>query len=84
MPIEIKGINYLTATEVLQRISVTRQTLWRWRQEGRIPSGSRYRGRLLVFSPEEVEAIEGFANRIESIDDRASGQLRLFDEDGRE
>jgi predicted DNA-binding transcriptional regulator AlpA len=81
MPVDINGTRYLTATEVLQRIDVARQTLWRWRQEGRIPPGHRYRGRQVIFNPQEVAAIEAYANRIEPIDDRNSGQMSLFNGD---
>ncbi len=79
MPVDINGVSFLTVTEVLQRIAVARQTLWRWRQNGRIPPGHRFRGRQVIFSPEEVAAIEAYANRIEPIDDRRSGQMSLFD-----
>lgn len=65
--VEINGIKYLTATGLLQIVDVTRQTLWRWRHEGKIPAGHRYRGRQVVFSPDEVEAIQEHANRIEPI-----------------
>ena len=83
MPVEIDGVRYLTATEVLQRIEVARQTLWRWRQEGRIPGGHRYRGRMVIFSPQEVVAIEAYANRIEPIETRDQVQLSLFAESPR-
>ena len=83
MPTEINGIQYLSATELLERIDVTRQTLWRWRQEGKIPAGHRFRGRQVVFSPEEVLAIRKYANRIEPIDNSEAGQLSLFNDNGR-
>jgi len=59
----------LTATDVLEQVPVTRQTLWRWRQEGKIPAGHRYRNRQVVFTPDEVEAIREYANRVEPIGD---------------
>ena len=79
MPVEIGGIRYLSTTEVLETVDVTRQTLWRWRQEGKIPSGHRFRGRMVVFGPEEVSAIQEYANRIEPIDNPSVRQLSLFD-----
>jgi predicted DNA-binding transcriptional regulator AlpA len=82
MSVKINEINYLTTTEVLHQISTSRQTLWRWRQEGKIPKGHRYRGRQILFSPEEVEAIKDFANRIEPIERVDSNQLRLFNHVG--
>jgi predicted DNA-binding transcriptional regulator AlpA len=78
MPVSVQGVRYLTASDVLERIPVTRQTLWRWRQEGKIPAGSRYRGRQVLFSPEEVAAIEAYANRIEPIEPSGARQLGLF------
>jgi hypothetical protein len=48
MPVEIGGTKYLGAAEVVKRLNVTRQTLWRWRQQGKIPAGHRYRGREVV------------------------------------
>ena len=78
MSIQINGILYLTASDVVEQIDVTRQTLWRWRQEGRIPMGHRYRNRLVVFTPDEVAAIKEYANRLEPIDDSGHRQLDLF------
>jgi predicted DNA-binding transcriptional regulator AlpA len=68
MPQDIDGTRYLTAAELLEALEVSRQTLWRWRQERRVPSGHRFRGRQVVFSPEEVAAIRAFATRIEPIE----------------
>jgi hypothetical protein len=82
MPIKINEIEYLTAVEVCEEVNVTRQTLWRWRQKGKIPPGHRYRGREVVFSPVEVKAIQEFANRIEPIEPPNNGQLRLFNPRG--
>jgi predicted DNA-binding transcriptional regulator AlpA len=78
MPVEIHGIKYFGVSEVLKSLNVTRQTLWRWRQEGKIPPGHRYRARQVVFSPAEVKAIQEFANRIEPIENPNANQLRLF------
>lgn len=82
MSVQVNGIKYLSAAELLETVDVTRQTLWRWRQEGKIPAGHRFRGRQVVFSPEEVSAIQEFANRIEPIDGSDEGQLSLFGGNG--
>ncbi len=71
MPIKINEVSYLTVTDLLEEVDVTRQTLWRWRQEGKVPAGHRYRSQQVIFSPEEVEVIKGYANRIEPITDKA-------------
>lgn len=78
MPVKINEISYLTASDVLEEVGVTRQTLWRWRQEGKIPQGNRFRNRQVIFSPEEVEVIREFANRIEPIREDEDVQLSLF------
>lgn len=77
MPIEIRGLSYFTATEVTQQVGVSRQTLWRWRQNGEIPQGHRFRRRHVVFTPDEVRVIEEFANQIDPIEplDRVQGDL---------
>jgi len=79
MPIEIQGAPYYTVTELTERLDVSRQTLWRWRQEGKIPLGHKFRNRHVVFTPAEVDRIEAFANRIEPIDGSAEPQLSLFE-----
>jgi predicted DNA-binding transcriptional regulator AlpA len=78
MPIDIEGVRYLTQGEVLDELAVTRQTLWRWQREGKVPAGQRYRGRQVVFGPGEVEAIREFANRLEPIAGGGTAQLSLF------
>ena len=66
--IEVNGVPYICLTDLLRELGISRQTLWRWRQEGKIPAGSRYRDRQVLFTPSEVEQIRGFANRLEPID----------------
>jgi len=78
MPTTINEINYLTASELLEGLDISRQTLWRWRQDGKIPAGHRFRGKQVLFSPEEVEVIVEYANRIEPIDGSSGAQLNLF------
>ena len=65
MPVEIAELLYFTADEVAMRADVSRQTLWRWRQEGNVPGGHRYRGRRLLFTEEEVQLVLDFAHRLE-------------------
>jgi len=80
MPVEIQGAQYFTNTEVSAELGVSRQTLWRWRDKGRIPTGLRYRTRQVLFTSAEVEAIKLFANHLEPIElrDRGVKQLCLF------
>ncbi len=80
MPLTVEGRMFFTAAEVAREIGVVRQTLWRWRQGGKIPAGRRYRDRQILFTPEEVERIKDFAHRVEPIGSHDSpGQRTLFD-----
>ena len=65
--IEIDGVIYTSATEVAEKIGVTRQTLWRWRSEGKIPQGHRFRDRQVLFTESEVASVRRFAFRIQPI-----------------
>ena len=80
MPVQIEGEQYFTHSEVSEELGVSRQTLWRWREKGRIPTGLRYRTRQVLFKRSEVEAIKLFANHLEPIELGGSGvkQLGLF------
>lgn len=78
MPLGIGGLEYLTAAEVCELVGISRQTLWRWRQDTRIPAGLRFRGKRLVFSPDEVEQIRGYASSLEPAGGPFHTQLALF------
>ena len=77
MPLKINGTTYLTANEVVASIDVTRQTFHRWRKEGKAPSGHKYRNQV-VFTKEEFEQIEEYANRVEPVNLNTSTQIPLF------
>jgi predicted DNA-binding transcriptional regulator AlpA len=79
MPVEINGTRYLQVTEVADTVGVTRQTLWRWRRDGVIPVGRKYRGRQIIYTQSEVELIQLFAERIEPIDDSHRREKTLFE-----
>jgi predicted DNA-binding transcriptional regulator AlpA len=63
--IEIKGVEYFSTTEVLKEAGISRQTLWRWRQEGRVPDGHRFRNGQVLFSGAEYQEILAYANHLE-------------------
>jgi predicted DNA-binding transcriptional regulator AlpA len=67
MPVQIAGVEYFSADEVADAVGVSRQTLWRWRTDGRIPAGNRYRDRQIVFTAGEFEVIRQFACRVEPV-----------------
>lgn len=78
MPIQILDSEYLTAAEVCQLVAISRQTLWRWRQEGLIPQGRRLRGQWLLFSSEDLKAIRSYAMTLEPADAGPRNQMKLF------
>ncbi len=77
-PLCIDGSEYFSATQIVETTGISRQTLWRWRQEGKVPAGHRFRDKLLVFTPEELEQIRQYANRVEPIGGAVHSQLSLF------
>ena len=82
MPKLIDHLTYYKAAEVAAELGVSRQTLWRWRQEGRVPAGHRFRDRQVLFTESEVQAIREFALRVEPIAAPNHSQLRLFPDRG--
>ena len=77
MPIELKSRLYFSVNEVLSDTGISRQTLWRWRQDGKVPLGHRFRDRQILFDEEEFHAIRRYATHVEPLDVGAR-QLRLF------
>lgn len=67
MPLTIEGVEFFTTTEVTQILGISRQTLWRWRAEGNVPLGRRFRRKSVVFTKVEVDEIVAFANKVEPI-----------------
>lgn len=78
MPIDVGGITYLFASELAAELGVSRTTFWRWRREGKVPSGRRFRDRQVLFTEEESQRVRDYATRIEPINTADSRQLKLF------
>jgi predicted DNA-binding transcriptional regulator AlpA len=78
MPLLINGAEYLSAAEVMAEVGVSRVTLWRWRRSGKIPKGNKLRGRKVLFTLRELDAIREYALHIEPIEPAPSEQLPLF------
>lgn len=75
----IDGTRYFTAADVVRAAGVSRQTLWRWRQDGKVPAGRKYRDKQVVFTSAELEQICEYAHRLGPIETEVSGdQMRLF------
>lgn len=83
MSITIEGVSYHSAADVARQVGVTRQTLWRWRQDGKVPVGRRYRDKQILFTAAELEQIRDYANRIEPLSVENPGQMQLFKRWGR-
>lgn len=66
--VTVNGTTYWTATDISNQLRIARQTLWRWRRDEKVPKGRLYRGKLVVFSKEEVGLIHQFANRLSPLD----------------
>ena len=80
MPVTVNGKEFFTATEVAEDVGVVRQTLWRWRQESKIPAGHRYRDRQILFSLKELDEIRQFAHKLEPLgSDENPNQKKLFE-----
>ncbi len=79
MPIQIDGVEYVTAQEAADVADVTRQTIWRWKKAGKIPCGYRFRNGQLLFTREELTAIRRYANRVQPSDAADAGQAMIFD-----
>ena len=78
MPIDIDGVGFFSANEMAEACGVSRQTLWRWRRQGVVPQGRRFRDRQLLFTQSELEQVQDYANRVEPIDLSVREQLKLF------
>jgi hypothetical protein len=74
------GQTFYNMTEVCDFIRRSRTTVWRWKQEEKIPKGRRYRDKELLFTQQEMESIYAYAHRM-SLDEASAElkhQLRLF------
>jgi predicted site-specific integrase-resolvase len=78
MAIEIKGLTCSSLSDVAEMIDFIRQTLWRWRQDGKVPPERKYRGRQVIYTTAEPNAIEQFANRIDPVEPSDKVQRDLF------
>lgn len=66
--VKINGKEYFTATGVASDVGICRQTLWRWRQSGKIPPGYRHRSGQVLFTEDEVQIICAYATRVVPIE----------------
>lgn len=83
IPLSIDGTSFYALAAIASEVGVSRQTIWRWRQEGKIPVGHIYRDRRVVFSESEARAVLEYANRIEPAAGVVRDQLSLFSTEAR-
>lgn len=74
----LEGKTYFSAADVARELGVSRQTIWRWQKDGKIPGGLRYRDHRVVYTAEEFSVIRDYAHRLEPIDTTPPAQLKLF------
>ena len=81
--IEIDGVVYLTAGEVARSLGITRQTLWRWRRDGKVPPGRTNRNGQLLFTVDDLRrmldhslAVEPLHQGIENPPSRPKPKIR--------
>lgn len=65
MPREIQGRRFYSIAEVADCAGVTRQTLWRWRGAGHVPTGQRFRTGQVLFTESDIAAVRAYANQLE-------------------
>ena len=84
MPVEVSGKRFFNVTDVTEIVGVTRQSIWRWCRDEKIPSGRRYQGQQRIFTREEVEKIYAYAHRLEPAGSTGEfeHQLKLFKQNG--
>lgn len=80
MPVDIESATYFTVGEVANMVGRNRTTLWRWRQQHRIPLGRKYCDNQVLYSAEEVALVFSYAHRLKPVDAKARlcDQLSLF------
>jgi hypothetical protein len=67
MPKEIDSSEYWSASELIRELHVSRQTLWRWRRQRRIPVGRRFRDGQVLFTAAEADCVRHYANKVEPV-----------------
>ena len=73
---------HITAAEACESLSISRQTLWRWRKAGVVPKGGLLRRKTVVFTEQEFAEIQAYALQIVPLDEQPA-QLGLSFTSGR-
>ena len=59
--VKVGSDDFFPLDAVAAAVEIIRQTLWRWRSEGKVPAGHRLRNRRILFPAAEVSAIVDYA-----------------------
>lgn len=73
----------MSVAEISRYIGISRQTLWRWRREGKVPIGNCCRDRKVLFTDSEADEIRSSADRVEPIGQSDDHQPSLFKQEGK-
>ena len=80
MPVDVNGTTFYNISEVSEVVGVTRQSIWRWRKNEKIPPGRKFRGRDVLYTQDEMERIFEYAHRMEPAGaSNFEDQMRLFE-----
>ena len=60
----MKNNNFYTIGEVLEKVGITRPTLYKWLREGKIPEVNRDRNNFRIFTKKDIEKILAYKNLI--------------------
>lgn len=80
MSFDVDGATYYSKAEVAEAVGISRQTLYRWIDEGKVPAPGhrRHRDGRLFYSQAGLEVVRSFANHVVPVDTTQPNQLRLF------
>ena len=67
MPTEINGQHFYYTSEVCQRISISRPTLFRWLRRGILEKSHKDRRGWRIFTEDDLSKIQAEARRIEVV-----------------
>ena len=66
LPTVKEGTTFFSITEVAASCGVSRQTFWRWRQDGSVPQGRQDRNARFMFTEAELDLTRAFAGGVTS------------------
>jgi excisionase family DNA binding protein len=82
MAVVIEGQRYFSKSEVAEMVGISRPTLYRWIDEGKVPHPGyeRKRDRRFFYSEAEAKAVQEFAHQMDRVESDSRDQLPLFEQ----